>query len=72
MTVLPFDRDPRLLGAFFALVVTAAAVVIGLGMRRLVGRCLAEDDPRRQLVAQVLLYTGTFVAIAASVWLRHR
>jgi hypothetical protein len=72
VTVLAFDRDPRLLGAFLALLVTAAAVVIGLGTRTLVGRYMAEDDPRRQLVARVLLYTGTFVAIAASVWLRHR
>jgi hypothetical protein len=59
--VLPFDPDPRLLGAFFALVVTAAAVAMGVAMRRLVAMYMPEDDPRRQLVAQVLLYAGTFV-----------
>jgi len=72
VTVLPFEPDPRLLGAFLALVVTAAAVSMGLALRRVVGRYLAEDDPRRQLVAQVLLYAGTFIVIAVSVWLRHR
>jgi len=51
VTVLPFDPDPRLLGAFLALAVTAAAVVMGLALRRLVGRYLPENDPRRQLIA---------------------
>jgi hypothetical protein len=32
---------------------------------------LDEDDPRRSHIAQVLLYSGTFIVIAASVWLRH-
>ena len=72
MTVLPFDPDPRLLRAFLALVVTAAALAMGLALRRLVGWYLPEGDPRRQLVAQVLLYAGTFIVIAAPVWLRHR
>ena len=61
MTVLPFDPDPRLLGAFLALAVTAAAVVMGLALRRLVGRYLPENDPRRQLIAQAMLYGGTFI-----------
>ena len=72
MTVLPFDPDPRLLGAFLALAVTAAAVVMGLALRRLVGRYLPKNDPRRQLIAQAMLYGGTFIVIAVSVWLRHR
>jgi hypothetical protein len=55
VSVLPFDSDPRLLGAFLALLVIAAAVSMGLPLRRVVGRYLAEDDQRRQLVAQVLL-----------------
>jgi hypothetical protein len=38
MTVLPFDPDPRLLGAFLALAVTAAAVVMGLALRRFLSR----------------------------------
>jgi hypothetical protein len=54
------------------LVVTAVAVLMGLTLRGVVGRYLAEDDPRRQRVAQVLLYAGTFIVIAASVWLRRR
>jgi hypothetical protein len=69
--VLPFDPDPRLLGAFLALAMTAAAVVMGLALRRLIGRFLPEDDPRRQLIAQAMLYRGTFIIIAMSVWLRH-
>jgi hypothetical protein len=52
VTVLPFDPDPRLLGAFLALAVTAAAVVMGLALRRFLSRWLPEDDPRRQLIAQ--------------------
>ena len=72
MTVLPFDPDPRLLGAFLAPAVTGAAVVMGLALRRLVGRYLPENDPRRQLIAQAMLYGGTFIVIAVSVWLRHR
>jgi hypothetical protein len=38
----------------------------------LIARYLPEDDPRRQLIAQTMLYGGTFVVIAVSVWLRHR
>jgi hypothetical protein len=72
VTVLPFDPDPRLLGAFLALAVTAAAIVMGLALRRLVGWYLPEGDPRHQLLAQVLLYAGTFIVIAVSVWLRRR
>jgi hypothetical protein len=41
-------------------------------MRSLIDRFLAEDDPRRLYLAQVLLYGGTFIVIAASVWLRQR
>jgi hypothetical protein len=44
--VLPFDPDPRLLGAFFALVVTAAAVAMGVALRRLVAMYMPEDNPR--------------------------
>jgi hypothetical protein len=50
VTVLPFDPDPRLLGAFLSLATTAAAVVMGLALRRLIRRFLPEDDPRRQLM----------------------
>jgi hypothetical protein len=46
MTVLPFDPDPRLLGAFLALAVTAAAVVMGLALRRLIGRYLRPRATR--------------------------
>lgn len=72
MNVLPFDPDPQLLGAFLAMVITAAAVIMGLALRRLIHRYLPEDDPRRQLIAQVMLYGGTFIVIAVSVWLRRR
>jgi hypothetical protein len=41
-------------------------------LRRFVGRFLPEGDPRRQLIAQAMLYGGTFIVIAVSVWLRHR
>jgi hypothetical protein len=72
MTVLPSYPDPRLLGAFLALAVTAAAVTMSLALRRLIGRYLPEDDPRRQFIAQAMLYGGTFIVIAVSVRLRHR
>jgi hypothetical protein len=38
------------------LFIAAAALAIGLGLRSLVDRFLAEDDPRRFYLAQVLLY----------------
>jgi hypothetical protein len=72
VTVLPVDPDPRLLGAFLALVVTAVALAVGLALRRFLSRWLPEDDPRLQLIAQAMLYGGTFIVIAVSVWLRHR
>jgi hypothetical protein len=43
-----------------------------VALRRLVAMYMPEDDPRRRLVAQVLLYAGTFIVIAASVWLQRR
>jgi hypothetical protein len=52
--------------------IAAAALGIGLALRSLIDRVLSEDDPRRFYVAQILLYGGTFIAIAVSVWLRHR
>jgi hypothetical protein len=52
--------------------ITAAALAVGLALRKLVDRFLDEDDPRRQLIAQALLYGGTFIVIAVSLWFRHR
>jgi hypothetical protein len=37
-------------------------------LRRIVDRFLAEGDPRRFYIAQVILYGSTFIAIAVSVW----
>jgi len=48
------------------------SLAIGLALRSLHDRFLAEDDPRRFYIAQVVLYGGTFIVIAVSVWLRHR
>jgi hypothetical protein len=28
-------------------------------------------DPRRQLIAESILYGGIFIVVAGSVWLRH-
>jgi hypothetical protein len=72
MTVSPFSPDPRLLVIMSPLFIAAAALAVGLALRSLIDRFLAEDDPRRFYLAQVLLYGGTFIVIAASVWLRHR
>jgi hypothetical protein len=72
MTISPFNPDARLLVAMWPLFIAAAALAIGLALRRLIDRFLAEDDPRRFYIAQVLLYGGTFIVIATSVWLRHR
>jgi hypothetical protein len=30
-----------------------------------------EGDPRRSYVSQAILYRGTFVIIAMTVWLKH-
>ena len=72
MNLAPFHPDPRLLGALWPLYAAAGALAIGLMFRRVVDRFLEEDDPRRQLIAQAMLYGGLFVAVVASVWLRHR
>ena len=72
MTVSPFNSGSRLLLVISPLFIAAAALAIGLAMRSLIDRFLAEDDPRRLYLAQVLLYGGTFIVIAASVWLRQR
>jgi hypothetical protein len=71
MTVAPFNPTPRTrLGVVVS--ITSLALVAGLMLRRFVGRFLPEGDPRRQLIAQAMLYGGTFIVIAVSVWLRHR
>jgi hypothetical protein len=72
MTVTPFNPDARLVAVLWPLYVIAAALVAGLALRGFVGRWLLEGDPRRQLIAQVILYVGAFVVIAVSIWARHR
>ena len=72
MTVLPFNPDARLVGILWPFFVIAAALAIGLLLRSLVDRFLEEGDPRRYYVSQAILYGGTFLIIAVSVWLRHR
>jgi hypothetical protein len=48
-------------------------LLIALVLRRVVeDRFLDEDDPRRQYIAQIILYGGTFIVIALTVWRRHR
>jgi hypothetical protein len=56
--MLPFNPDARLLAVLWPLYVIAAALVAGLALRGFVGRWLLEGDPRRQLIAQVILYAG--------------
>jgi hypothetical protein len=72
MTVLPFNPDARLVEILWPFFVIAAALAIGLLLRSLVDRFLEEGDPRRYYVSQAILYGGTFLIIAVSVWLRHR
>jgi hypothetical protein len=72
MNVAPFHPDPRLLDVLWPLYVAAGALAIGLVLRNVVDRFLDEGDPRRQLIAQAVLYAGAFIVIAVSIWLRHR
>jgi hypothetical protein len=72
MNVLPFHPNPRLLAMLEGFYLGAAALAIGFAFRRAVDRYLDEGDPRRQLIAQALLYGGTFVVIALSLLLRRR
>jgi DMSO reductase anchor subunit len=72
MNVAPFHPDPRILDLFAFFFITAGALAVGLVLRKALDRFLPEDDPRRQLIAQAMLYGGMFVVIALSVWLRHR
>jgi hypothetical protein len=69
---IPFHGDPRILTLFLPLVIAALGLAIGLTLRRLIDRFLDDSDPRRQLIAQAILYAGAFVVIAVSVWVRHR
>ena len=72
MNVLPLNpgaRIPEVLWPFFAI---AAALAIGLLVRSEEDRFLEEGDPRRYYVGQAILYGGTFLLIALSVWLRQR
>jgi hypothetical protein len=52
MAVLPFDPDPRPVAVALLLFITAAALAIGLLLRRVVDRFCDEDDPRRFYIAQ--------------------
>jgi hypothetical protein len=70
--VAPFNPDPRIVAFFDAVALPALALAAGLALHRFIGRWLPEGDPRRQLIAQVLLYAGSFVLIAVSIWVRHR
>ena len=72
MNVLPFHPDPRLNAIVAPFAIASVALTLGLLLRRVVNRFLEEGDPRRQLIAQAMLYGGTFVVIALSVWFRHR
>jgi uncharacterized membrane protein YcfT len=72
MNVLPFHPDPRLNAIVAPFAIASVALTLGLLLRRVVNRFLEEGDPRRQLIAQAILYGGTFVVIALSVQLRHR
>jgi hypothetical protein len=72
MNIAPFHPDPLVVAFFDAVSLPALAVTAGLALHRLIGRFFAEGDPRRQPIAQVLLYAGAFVLIAVSIWVRHR
>jgi hypothetical protein len=62
------DMHRLLLGvALMIAMLTAMGIV-----RMLIDRSLAADDPRRQLVPQVLLYVGTAILLLAMLWLRRR
>jgi hypothetical protein len=54
------------------LFVIAAMLTISLSLRRLLDLFLEEGDPRRYYVSQAILYGGTFLIIAMSIWLKHR
>jgi hypothetical protein len=71
-TVLPFHPNARVLAMLEAFYVFAAALLVGLVLRRIVDRHLAKNDPRRLHIAQAILYGGVFVLVALSVWFRHR
>jgi hypothetical protein len=72
MNIAPFHPDPRLLNVLWPLYVAAGALAVGLALRRVVDRFLDEGDPRRQLLAQLILYGGLFIVLLVSAWMRHR
>jgi hypothetical protein len=62
--VSPFTRFAPS-GAHVTALHRGAALAIGLAAAELRRRFLDEDDPRRFHIAQVPLYGGTFIVIAA-------
>ena len=70
MTVLPFRAAPRLLAIFAPFFIAAAALAIGRAFRKVLDRFLEPDDTRRFYIAQALLYGGTFIAVAVSMFMR--
>jgi len=72
MNVASVNPDPRALVFFEMFSFLALAIAAGVALHRLIGRFFEESDPRRRLIAQVLLYAAAFVRIAVSIWARHR
>lgn len=67
MSALPFHPDARLNAIVAPFATVSVALVLGLLLRRGVNRFLDEGDPRRQLIAQAVLYAGAFIVIAVSM-----
>ena len=63
VTVVPFNPDPRVVVFFDMLALPALGLTVGFALQRLVRRWIPKGDPRRPLIAQALLYAGTFVAM---------
>jgi hypothetical protein len=54
----------RLLAMFAPLFIAAAALAVGLALRKLIDRFLDKNDSRRFCIAQAMLYARVFAAIA--------
>ena len=65
------NSDPRLARIATPFAAAAVALAIALVLRRALNPFLEPDDPRRFLVAQVILYGGTFILVVILLLVRR-
>jgi hypothetical protein len=68
--VLALHLRPSFMALCAPFAVVAAGLVIGLLLSRALDVVLERGDLRRLTIADAIAYGGTFLAVAASLWVR--